>query len=267
MDSYLLDGSSVRRLGERWGVGYVTAWRRIQKTLNAKVDVETLVVGKLPRYISIIILDAKHFKIRKSTYTLYVSLDALTSRPLSFTLLPGSECRDGYDHILRFFRVKSFSIEAVVSDADQSIRASVLEHCPQATHQRCAFHVLKKAFLKLNGRRLIQTERGRKLWKIIRKIVLEYDDLKKARKYFLTIKARYPEHTKVWKIIERNLPSVYEFTKRRDLAIPRTSNRIENFMGRIEQRLKLFRTAKNPTSLIRIVAELVKLKYKSPTKR
>jgi len=182
-------------------------------------------------------------------------------------MLPGSECRDGYDQILRFFRVKSFNIEAFVSDADQSIKNSILEHYPEATHQRCAFHVLKKAFLKLNGRRLIQTEKGRRLWQIIRKIVLEYDDLKKARAYFLKTERRYSQYPKVWRVIENNLHLVYEFTRRKDLPIPRTSNQIENFMGRIEQRLKLFRTAKNATSLIRIVTHLIKLKYKSPTKR
>lgn len=254
-------------MGQRWNVGHVTAWRRIQKTLNQGVDVGTLVVGTLPKRMPIILLDAKHFKIRKSPYTLYASLDAITSRPLAFILLPGSESRDGYDRILRLFRVKSFSIEAVVSDADQSIRSSVIEHYPSAVHQRCAFHVLKKTFTKLNGRRLIQTHHGRKLWKIIRKIVLEYDDPKKARKYFLKVRKRYPQHQKAWGIIERNLPSVYEFAKRDDLPIPHTSNRIENFMGRIEQRLKLFRTAKNATSLVRIIAEIIKFKYKKPTKR
>ena len=248
-------------------MGHVTAWRRIQKTLDARVNVGILVVGKLPKDICIILLDAKHFKIRKSAYTLYVSLDAVTSRPLAFILLPGSECRDGYDRILRYFRAISSTIEAVVSDADQSIKASIQEYYPHAIHQRCAFHVLKKAFLKFNGRRLIQTEYGRKLWKIVRKIVLEYEDLGRAKKYFSRVRTKYPQYSKVWNIIERNLATVYEFTRRRDLPIPRTSNQIENFMGRIEQRLKLFRTAKNASSLIRIITHLIKLKYKTPTKR
>lgn len=265
--SYLLDGSSLRRLGERWNVGYVTAWRRIQRTLNQKVEVGSLIVFKLPKEIPIILLDAKHFKIRKQPYTLYVSFDATTSKPLSVILLPRHESKDGYDQILRLFRIKSFKIEAVVSDADQSIRSSVKEYYPACIHQKCAFHLLAKAFRKLNGRKLIQSEFGKRLWNVIRKMVLEYDDLRKAQKYLSRIRNIYTQYPLVWKLIERNLGGVYEFTKRRALDIPRTSNKIENFMGRLEQRLKTFRTSKNPTSLIRIVTQLIKYKYKSPTKR
>lgn len=245
----------------------MTAWRRIQRTLNTKVDIDTLIVFKIPQKISIILLDAKHLMIRKVPYTLYVSFDVATSKPLSLILLQGHECKDEYDHLLRFFRLKLLNIEAVVSDADQSIKSSLHEYFPNCIHQKCAFHLLAKAFRKLNGRRLIQTEYGKKLWKIIRKIVLEYEEEKKARKYFFKIKTKYPQYPLVWKIIERNINGVYQFTKRKDLSIPRTSNQIENFMGRIEQRLKVFRTSKNATSLIRIIVQLIKFKYKSPTKR
>ncbi len=240
----------------------MTAWRRVQRTLRKDVEVETLVAFQIPKKILIILLDAKHFKIRKKPFTLYVGFDAIKSKPLAWILLAGNETRDGYDRILHLFQSKMMSIEAVVSDADHSIKASVIDWCALAVHQKCAFHVLKYAFTKLNGRRLIQTEYGKRLWSVIRKIVLEYDDQKKARAYFLKIKKKYPEYPNVWKIIDRNLSGVYQFTKRRDLPIPRTSNQIENFMGRIEQRLKTFRTAKNPTALVKIITAFIKLKSK-----
>ena len=265
MKAYLLDGSTVRRLGERWGVHGATAWRRIQRSIPRNVEVGTVVCFRLPKVMPVILLDAKHFKIRKSTFTLYVAFDPAHRKPLAWLLLPRSERREGYEQILSVFRLKGFKIEATVSDNDQSIRCSIDDWFPSAVQQKCAFHVLKKAFMKLSGRRLIQTEYGRKLWKAIRKIVLEYDDEKKARAYFLKAAKKYPRHAGAWRVIERNLESVYRFTERRDLRIPRTSNRIENFMGVLEQRLKSFRSSKCPKSLLNILSQFIKIKYKSPT--
>jgi len=267
LKSYLLDGSTFRRLGERWKVGYVTAWRRIQRNLNGKVDTDTLIVFKLPKEIPIIYLDAKHFKIRKKQYTLYVSFDHQTSKPLVILLLPEYEDRNGYDQILKFLRTRLFNVKAIVSDADQSIKASVRQYYLNAVHQKCAFHLLARVFRKINGRRLINTQYGRKIWGVIRKIVLEYDDEQKARKYFFKVKKKYSQYPKAWKTLERNLNGVYQFTENLSLNIPRTSNRIENFMGRIEQRLKTMRTSKNPAALIRIIVEFIRFKYKLPTKR
>lgn len=257
----------MRRLGERWHVGYVTAWRRVQRTLNENVAADTLIVFHLPKTLPILLLDAKYFSIRKQAYTLYVGFDALRGRPVLWALLPHHENRDGYDHILHLLRSKMIKVEAVVSDNDRSIRSSVHDWFPQAVQQKCAFHVLKKAFCALNGRRLIQTAYGKRFWAIIRKIVLEYEEETKARAYLLKIKRKYPDYPKVWKVVERNLEDVYQFEKRRDLPIPRTSNQIENFMGVLEQRLKTFRSAKNPASLAKIISAFIKIKYKTPTKR
>jgi transposase-like protein len=157
------------------------------------------------------------------------------------------------------------NIEAVVSDGDHSIRSSVHDWFSQAVHQQCAFHVLAHAFRKINGRRLIQTTYGKQLWDVIRKIVLGYQDEKKARAYFSRIRRKYSKYPKAWGVIERGLPGVYQFTKRRDMSIPRTSNQIENFMGVLEQRLKLLRSSKNPTSLAKIISAYIKIKYRSPT--
>jgi transposase-like protein len=245
----------------------MTAWRRIQRTAHKDVDIGVVVVFQLPQELPILLLDAKHFKIRKEAYTLYVGFDTQRSKPVCWILLPCHEIRDGYDRILQVFRTKKLCIEAVVSDNDQSIRASVADWYPSAVQQKCAFHVLKKAFGKLNGRRLIQTAYGRRLWDIIRKIVLGYDDVRKARAYFQKIQKKYPQYQKTWNVIERNLDTVYQFTLRSDLPIPRTSNQIENFMGVIEQRLKTFRSSKNANALIKIITAFIRIKYKIPTKR
>ena len=263
--AYLLDGSTLRRLGERWSVSGSTAYRRIQRSLHQSIAVDAVVVLKPFKYANILLLDAKHFVIRKKVHTLYVSLDAHTGLPVAWVFKPGSESRDGYDELLGLMRQRKVNVLAVVSDNDQSIRCAVNDWYPDAVQQKCAFHVLKKAFLKLNGRRLIHTIYGKKIWHIVRHIALEYDEQRKARGYLLKIQKKYPLHEKVWDVLARNLHTIYQFESRRDLPIPRTSNQIENFMGVIEQRVKTFRSAKNPNSLIKILSAFIKIKYKSPT--
>lgn len=267
LEAYLLDGSTVRRLGDRWNVSGSTAWRRIQRTLNKDVEVDVLMIARPFQKTNIIIVDAKHFAVRRKKYALYVSLNAYNGKPIAWMLKKGSECRDGYDAILSMMRQRQMNIEATVSDNDQSIRSSINDWYPKAVQQKCAFHVLKKAFLKLDGRRLIQTEYGRKIWGIIRHTALEYEDFVKAKAYLLKMKKKYPIHEKAWKVLEQNLKSIYQFELRRDLEIPRTSNKIENFMGVIEQRVKTFRSFKNADSLIKIVSAFIRIKYKTSTKK
>ncbi len=153
----------------------------------------------------------------------------------------------------------------VVSDSFNPLHISIERWYPHAVHQRCAAHILMHAFRKIKGRSLIRSEYGRKLWSVIKKIVLEYDDEKKARAYLLRNKKRYPNLNKTWKILEENLSNIYEFSKRPDLPIPRTSNLIENFMGVLEQRLKTFRSIKSPQSLAKILTAYIRIKYKRPT--
>lgn len=214
-----------------------------------------------------ILLDAKHFVVRHVTHTLYVALNPCTSKPVAWILLKGSECRDGYDALLHYLRTRRINIEATISDNDQSIRCSINDWYPEAVQQKCAFHVLKKAFLKLNGRRLIQSQYGKKIWSIMRHIALEYHSYTEARACLLRMKRKYPLHETSWNVLLRNLESIYQFEKRKDLDIPRTSNKIENFMGVIEQRVKTFRSFKNPDSLIRIVSAFIRIKYKTSTKK
>ena len=265
VQAYLLDGSSVRRLGERWKVNSSTAWRRIQRSLHPDMTVDVLVVMKPFCASNIILIDAKHFKVRRQTYTLYVCLNAHTSKPICWILMKGSEGRIGYDQILGTLKQRNVNIEAVVSDNDQSIRCSINDWYPNAIQQKCAFHLLKTAFTKINGRRIIKTMYGQRLWNIIKKIVLGYDTYNDARKYFLRIKRQEIDHAHVWKLIDRNLKTVYQFEQKSTLPIPRTSNQIENFMGVIEQRIKTFRSFKNAESLIKIVSAFIKIKYKRST--
>jgi transposase-like protein len=229
------------------------------------VEVDTIVVFKLPEVLRILLLDAKHFLIHKKAYTLYVGFDPIRKKPLCWILLPKHESRVGYDRILSLLRMKGMNIEAIVSDSYGGIKTSVVDWYPKAVHQQCAAHILMHAFRWMKGRRLIRTTYGRKLWKVITKIVLGYSDERKARSYLLRNKKKHPLHTKTWKILERNLNGIYQFTKRPDLPIPRTSNQIENFMGQLEQRLKTFRSNKSPQSLAKIVTALIRIKYKRPT--
>lgn len=261
---YLLDGTPLRRLGEKWKVDASTVWRRIQRSMK-HIPLNTVVAFQFPKEISIILLDAKYFVVRRKVYTLYVAFDPIRKKPLLWTLIQENEGRNGYDRLLAFLKAQKMSIGAIVSDSFGSIDVSVQRWYPKAVHQRCAAHILMHAFRQIRGRYLIRTEYGRRLWKIITKTVLGYKDETRARAYLLRNKRKHLNHDKTWKVLNQNLSNIYQFSRRPDLPIPRTSNQIENFMGILEQRLKTFRSIKSPESLSKILTALIRIKYKRPT--
>lgn len=267
LKSYLLDGSSLRRLGERWQVSHMTAWRRIQKTFVSNIAVEKLIVLMRPPYSRIILLDAKHFQIQKEPYTIYVAFDSIRKKPICWILLPRYELRKGYDRIFTFFHKENCLIEAIISDGHKGLAASVGDYYPLTIHQRCAFHVLQEVYRRLGGRWFLATDSGKKIWPIMRKIALGFNNEIMARKYLQRKKRKYPEYHQAFLVLQRSLSGIYQFTKKPELPIPRTSNLIENFMGHLEHRLKTFRGVKTPNSLIKIITSLIVLKYKRPTKK
>lgn len=244
----------------------MTAWNRIQRTQDKRVDVGKLIVLSDLEKLSILMLDVKHFRIHRKPYSLYVAIDGLTSRPLAWILLPRDELRDGYDVILRHLGAKKARIKAVISDWHRGILASVHGYYPKAIHQRCAAHVLMKAFGKLGGSKFLKTGYGKEMWPVFKRIALEFNNKNSARMYLGRMRKKYPIYYRGFKVLEKCLNDIYQFEKNPDLNIPRTSNRIENFMGVLEQRLKTFRGTKTPKTTIRIITSFILIKYKRPTK-
>jgi hypothetical protein len=267
LTSYLADGSSFRRLGERWKVSGSTAWRRIQRTERKNITVGTLVAFPASDDLRVLMLDAKHFLIRKKPFTLYAALDGERSVPLAWVLLPRHELREGYDRLLARLCRKNTTIAGVVSDWDPGIRAAVHDHLPNAVHQECAFHALANLLRKMGGRKLFQSPCGKELWQRVRRTVLEYGTLPEARRSLRRLEGQYSQYARAWVFLGNHLATLYRFAKLPCLAPYRTSNRMENFMGVLEQRLKSFRSLKTPDTCIKIISSLIEFKYKRPTKR
>ena len=196
---------------------------------------------------------------------MYVALNGITSRPLAWIFLPRNELRDGYDIILRHFRSKKASIKAVISDWHKGILASVHDYYPNAVHQRCAAHVLMAAFRKLGGKKFLMTGYGKEMWPVFKKIALSFKNKNSARMYLGRMKKKYPIYYRGFRVLDKCLNDIYQFEKKPKLPIPRTSNRIENFMGILEQRLKTFRGTKSQKTTIRIITSFILIKYKRPT--
>lgn len=243
----------------------MTAWNRIQRTQDKRVDIGKLICLNSFDTITLLMLDVKHFRIHRRPYSLYVGIDGLTSRPLAWILLPRHELRDGYDVILRHLRSQKASIKAVISDWHKGILASVHDYYPEAIHQRCAAHVLMKAFSKVGGRRFLKTGYGKEMWPVFKRIALGFKNKNSAGMYLGRMKKKYQIYYSGFKVLEKCLNDIYQFEKNHNLDIPRTSNRIENFMGVLEQRLKTFRGTKTPETTIRIITSFVLIKYRRPT--
>ncbi len=243
----------------------MTAWNRIQRTQDSRVDVGKLIMLSASEKTTILMLDVKHFRIQRKPHSLYVAINGLTGKPIAWLLLPRYELRDGYDIILKRLKAEKHRIKAVVSDWHSGITDSVKDHYPNAVHQRCAAHVLMAAFRKLGGKRFLMTGWGSELWPVFKRVALSFTNQNSARMYLGKMKKKHSRYYRGFKVLEKGLNDIYQFEKNPNLNIPRTSNRIENFMGVLEQRLKTFRGTKNPKTTIRIITSYILIKYKRPT--
>lgn len=221
----------------------------------------------LPTGVTVILLDAKRFRLHRRVWTLYLALDATSGRPLAWTLLPRHELRFGYDLLLKHLDAKYPRIQAVVSDWHIGILATVTDHLPRAVHQRCAFHVLQEVSRKLGGRWWHITGYGRQHWTIFRRIALGFPTQRAAMAYLKKASRLYPQYTLAFRILRDSLPDIYQFSCHPELNIPRTSNLIENFMGCLEQRLKTMRGVKTPLTLTRYINQLILIRDKIPTNK
>lgn len=255
----------MRRLGVRWQVSHMTAYRRIQRTQNSKIKVGVLIVFSKFINCTQIYLDAKHFVIEKKPYTFYLALAVHSKLPIACIFLPRYELRTGYDKILAYLRAKNVQIEAIISDGHKGILASITDYYPETIHQRCAAHVLQEVYRKLGGRRFTKTIIARKIWPVMRRIGIRFDNSFSARMYLGRMKKKYPGYYKAFKVFDKQLAGIYQFEKNKELNIPRTSNQIENFMGFLEQRLKTMRGTKTPQNTIKILCSLIAIKLKKPT--
>ena len=181
--------------------------------------------------------------------------------------MPRYELRRGYDRILTHLKSQNSPIDAIISDGGKGLEASVKGYYPFIVHQRCAAHVLQDVYRKLGGRWFLATGYGKEIWPIMRKIALGFDNEIEAGEYLKIMKKKYSQYHRAFFVLKKNLSGIYQFTKKPNLPIPRTSNLIENFMGQLEQRLKTFRGVKTPDSLIKIITNLIILKHKKPTKK
>lgn len=244
----------------------MTAWRRVQRSSDPGLRAGVLAGFRLPKELPVLMLDAKHLRIRGKAHTWYLALDAEHMQPLSWILLPRYELRAGYDHLLRHFKSKRLVIPSIVSDWHKGLLASVHDHYPGVVHQHCAAHVLREVLQRLHGIRLLRSREGRKLWKRVRYVAIGADSLEEARAYLAALRRTHPGHESAWRRLEHHLPSIYKWTRLpRILKDHRTSNRIENQMGQVEARLKTMRGLKNPDAAARMISEL--LRVRRPTKR
>jgi len=245
----------------------MTAWRRIQYALNSNIKIGKLIVLQRSNPSNILLLDGKHFRIKKRPHTLYVAFDGITRKPICWILLPRYELREGYDRIFYFLKRQKASIDAVISDGHKGLAASVRDYYPLAIHQRCTAHVLRDVYRKLGGKWFMFTGLGKEIWPVMRRIALGFESYIEAKNYIKNAKRKYPEYSRAFLVLEKSLIDIYSFSRSPLLPIPRTSNLIENFMGFLEQRLKTFRGVKTSESLIKIITSLIILKYKRPTKK
>ncbi len=235
-----------------------------------RVVVGEVVYLPCPPDVRVVLLDGKHVRFAHRPWTFYAALDGHTGQPLAWILLPRSEMRTGYDALLTHLVSEGVTPQAVVSDWHLGIRAAVAAHLHGTVHQRCAAHVLQDVLRRLGGVRFLSTTVGRAQWQAIRSIALSYGSITRARERLVVLWEQLPHLRRGLRVLRRTLPEIYEFAMKKRVGIPRTSNRIENFMGFLQQRLKTMRGVKVPENYITLVSRLIWLKWqrtKRPTRK
>lgn len=100
---------------------------------------------------------------------------------------------------------------------------------------------------------------------MFRRLVLFFDNEPAARRYLARMTRQYPEYRKAFRMLRDALAALYQFSYRPDLRVPRTSNRIENLMGRLEQRFKTMRGVKTAETYLSYATEILKRNYQPIT--
>lgn len=256
IDGYLFDRSTYERLGKRWRVHRSAAYRRVRRALAKRLTLLERTKRLLSHCDGVCLLDGKQMRVRGKLHTCFVAWDRGLGKPIHFLLKEGGEGELWYWRLIVDLERLGYRPKGFVSDGLLVLKEFLAERYPDLPHQRCTVHV----FLAARGK----VAAGRKTTKRTSAFI----DLLKAILWARTLASAERRLFKVWNL--RGLTAkerrVLEFVwsalpecfvcrspKGRRIALPRSSNAIENVMGQIEARLKTRRGTKSSAALEALV--------------
>lgn len=248
VEAYVGDGTTYARLGRRWDIHRSTAYRRLMKALGDRCTLLSRTRRRLSKCDGVCFLDAKHLRLKGTTFTIYVAWDRGFGRPVHFLLKEGGETDLWYWRLLVDLKHLEYVPKAFVSDGYPALRAFISDAYPDLPHQRCIVHVFMwMRSVIAPGKRAGVREQ---LFVGLARDILWSRSLAMAKRRLEKLEALeslLPKERKALSIMENALEQAFTYAGPRwkHLHLPRSSNAIENVMGQIEARLKTRRGAKS----------------------
>lgn len=257
---YILDRSTYRRLGVRWGVSHMTALRRVRHALARRSSLLSRTKHLFSSSDGICLLDGKHIRINGKLHMLFVAWDRGLGLPIHFMLKEGGEKELWYWRMLTDLKRIGYAPKGFVSDGIQTLKEYLAEAFPDLPHQRCTVHVFLAARAKVGGGGNAN-ERIHEFVELLRQILWSRT-LQEASRRFLKLwngRGLRRKERMALEYIWSALPDCFvcRDPKWRHLRLPRSSNAIENVMGQVEARLKTRRGTKSHASAGLLVNELL----------
>lgn len=260
IDAYTKDRSTYARLGIRWKVSPSTAYERVKRALVHRPTLLERTRNNLQLCDGVLILDGKHLRIQRKTWTLFVAWDRGFKKPVHYMLRRGGEGDVPYWRLLVDLKRLGYAPKGFVSDGILTLKELLSDLYPELPHQRCTVHVFLAARAKAAKGRNV-SERSKEFIELLR-IILWSRTLAEAKRRITKLWNTYGLTSNERRAIEYiwlALPQCFICRNRRfrHLHLPRSSNAIENVIGQVEARLKTTRGIKSDASIGLLVNELL----------
>lgn len=136
-----LDGISFRRLGEKYSMSQMKAWRICEEELKKLPDNNRFTFNYCDRYSQIFLFDGKYFNIKgfDNGYALLWGIDYLRHDIPVFTLAP-SESYQAWRTNFSYFRIINHYPRLVVCDDNTNLKMAARNAFPSVRIQTCYNH-------------------------------------------------------------------------------------------------------------------------------
>jgi len=228
---------SFRSLGEEYGIGSATAYRRCLDALKNLPHCADITRGYCTNYCGILVVDGKYIKVKgyERKIPVVYGIDYLTHDIPTYIFSPA----ENYHTLHAFFsslRLLNYPLQAVVSDDNQNIYQAAQHVYPKSISQICHNHYKETIRASLS----VRTD---PTYVPFMKRIEELFVKRRSEGEFQTIAGRIlhqykddPRCVSVLIDIQKRLPQLTAYMSQRN--IPRTTNLIESYNSNIEGRLK-----------------------------
>lgn len=249
---YLLDRSTYRRVGQRERCSHVSILRHLHRELDG-------IAFENPFSPSgIVIMDGKGLSIGGEQYCEYLIWDTEAGL-IARELHPGKESPAVYDRMLWLLQIRGVAVDTATTDGLHGLRGVLAKH--EILPQRCHVHLLRDLRVGLQLRKYTNTAGNRAkriLYRYCQHFLRQTDP--EAFEECLRHLERHLSHnilcinSILFQAFRRFMrSSKFAFQHLSDERIPTTTNALENYISRVEARLKTMKGFKNPENAHRIL--------------